>query len=540
MAITIHCFEPTGSPRQASLDLEEGAGFSVYSMQDNLPEDAKTLRNTILRRSGFFPPPNSTLLMHVELRSQRPGELPVMRVTKVGAGVILEVIRPDSRGRVTKGTDLRSGSRLEATMRDLRTILYSLEVESELVKGSKAAVGGSRPTGSQAAEGLMNAIWIVPTVAETLLEPRAKLMTWLSTKARAMGLSPAMLQPMMLASAGTFIMAYIAYDQYSDNSATQDRLTELQLQYEAAGAARDQAIQAEVDCREQRKVLAGKLDEIEVMRSLQAEIALASPLAQAVSVELGGPRMQGDEVAEFDRLSMAQIHKLVVADMGNRREPLNMAALCLGQETALHQDLPRYVLTYHPSEDFLCPEDHLWVDAGVDRGGPWGISARAADEFGAKVDLGEGDADIRLNERWSANTLTEGLRVIQETILEADTGDRPPVSPGQIHLWSVALWDAYNRLPSSPPGVTNNTAADCVKSLVEQVARKETPAEPGQPVLPPLAIIAAGERLELSPSVGCPWPADAVHKGAQAALRAATNLALIQLAAEAGESDEEG
>lgn len=530
MAITIHCYEPLGTPRQATLALDPAAkGFAVYAMQDSLSEDAKDLRSTILRRLGDNPPANSTLLLQFEIRANRRGELPGLRVLKVGARVIIEVIRTDSRGRVTKGTDLRSGSRLEATLRDLRTIVFSLEVESDSVTGVKSAVGGSRPAGSQAVEGVFNMMWMVPTLAQTLQEPRAKIVAAIAQRLKKMGFSPALIQPMIFMSVGVFAIGYIAYDQYSGAEELRKELDLANAQLIQTQAARDQALKSEELCRVEKKAIAAALDDVDTTRMIQAEIALSTPLSQAMALEVGGAKMASDEAMKWDAPAIIGIKKLVVNQMAAQRDPLSLGTECLAFEDQLRQGLPTFVLAYHPSAEVLCPKDYLLVDGGVDRGGPWGISKRAADEFGAPVDLPDGALDIRLNPRWSAATLADGLRGVQEAILTADTGDRPAVAPSQLHLWTLALWDAYNRLPDSPDGVDANTAEDCVEDLVVQLRLQAETAEPGQPILPSIDLVAAGQVVKVSPSVGCPWPAEAIQAGARASLQAVTSLALIQM-----------
>lgn len=172
------------------------------------------------------------------------------------------------------------------------------------------------------------------------------------------------------------------------------------------------------------------------------------------------------------------------------------------------------------------------VDGGVSRGGGWGVSARAAREFGvpesaAKASPDGETADPRLNDRWSAYTLTTGVRTLQEALLTADTSDRPPVAPGMAQLWTLALWDAYNRMPSPGDGVMDKTAADCVADLLLERLASSPPAAPGEPLLPDLASVALGEPFKVTPTAGCPWTGDSFQKGAASALRAAARQAVL-------------
>lgn len=533
---TIRCYEPQSTPREASLVVdEEHRAFALYAVSDRLGDDTRDLRLTILRRIEDNPPPSSSLLFEVEVRAGRPGELPVLRVLKVGGGLLaLELIRPDSRGRVARGLDIKSGARFEATLRDQRTIGFSLEVAGETASG-KGALAGARPSGSKAVQGLGSLVWVVPNIVETIAAPTGKVIAWMTARAKRMGISPAVLSPMLLMS-GFFLGAmWLAYDQYKTGMDTQERLEALQLDYEAALISRSAAVAAETECREQRKDLTVKLDDIEESRKLQAEIALATPLAHSVAIEGGGKRMGAEPAMEFDKVATTNVHKLVVSNMASQRVARSKASICLALSDKLGQDLPMHVLVWHPSPDFLCPEDYGAVLDGVDVAGHWGLSTRVAKEFGGLV---AGD-DPRGNERWSVAALTGGLRSVMRTILSADTGDRPPVPPGQLHLWTLALFDAYNRMPSPAGGAMDRPADECIAELIAEVARRNQPAEPGQPVLPSISSVVTGEEVRVTPSAGCPWPGQAVSLGAQAALRAVTDLALIEWTNEQNEVGKE-
>ena len=80
----------------------------------------------------------------------------------------------------------------------------------------------------------------------------------------------------------------------------------------------------------------------------------------------------------------------------------------------------------------------------------------------------------------------------------------------------------------------------CLTDLISEVAQRYQPAEPGQPVLPPIAAIAGGEELRITPTSGCPWPAGVMNQGAAAAVRAVTQMGLIQQLVDAGGEAEEG
>ena len=96
-------------------------------------------------------------------------------------------------------------------------------------------------------------------------------------------------------------------------------------------------------------------------------------------------------------------------------------------------------------------------------------------------------------------------------------------------MWALAVCDAYNQLPSPASGVMYQSAQECVEDLMKQVIESSGPAEPGQPVLPDISLVALGEQVPLKPTSGCPWPADALSKGAKNAVEAVTRLAIIRM-----------
>lgn len=537
----IHCFEPRGQPRRASIELGENLRFAIYAVQDLLNEDSKGLRTTVLRRPDQAKPPNAQFVVELEVRRRRGGETPGFRVVRVGQAITVEWLRHDGRSKVTTSTDLRSGARFEATLPDMRTVIFSIEVATEVAQGAGATGGGKGPAGSNLAAA--SATWMVPVAAALFSDPLTRVKAMAVRAAAKAGLSPALIIPAMLTLTmllGAVAVAGVSYMQKAD---AEEQLAKVKADLDQAKAARDAAIIAESACVEERKDIAAVLDDVEEARKLQAEVAMAVPMSQSVAVELGGARMASSEALEYDLIAVANAKKYVVAAMGKKRNALGDPKRCQGQVAALGQDLPAYLLVYHPKKELLCPEEYVEADGAVMRAGPWGLSQRVADEFGAPQNLsdsaasgfGDTSTDPRLNHRWSAHAMTVGVREVMETLLDADTGERPPVAPGQAHLWALAVWDAYNHLSSSAGGVMDKPADECVEDLLGQVAAAGGPAEPGQPVLPDITLVANGETVPLSPTASCPWAADALEAGAKSALESVTRLALQQL--EAAESE---
>ena len=130
-------------------------------------------------------------------------------------------------------------------------------------------------------------------------------------------------------------------------------------------------------------------------------------------------------------------------------------------------------------------------------------SSRVAKEFGAADPaLGEAseaaeiqdlNADPRMNDRWSAYTLASGVRSIQSAILGAKTAGRPPVAPSQSQLWSLALWHAYNSMPSTAGGTLDSTAVECVEGLIDDLVAQTESAQPGEPIIPDMVQVILEE-----------------------------------------------
>lgn len=528
MAQTLHCFEPAARPTRASLGVDPGERFAVHVLSDGRHEAARGLRATVLRRAGQPPPPGSFLLLEAEIRAARAGDPPNFRARRLHPRVDVEVLRPDVRSRLVINQEWRSGTRLEATLPDLSTLSFTLEMAAEAAQGPRASAAG-RPSKREAAAGVGALLWMIPTAAATLADPKARAAAWLQSRLKRAGVSPALLSPMLVVLAMGAGLGTVAFLQYRGKQDAEARAAAAEEGRAAAEAGRDAALVAESACMEGRRELAKTLDDRQTQARLQAELVLAASLSRSVAVELGGPRMGTPEALAFDTTAAPRALDQVVLDMVKLRDPPTGADRCLGLAEILGQDLPLYVLLWHPDPALVCARDYHVVLGGVDRAGAWGISSRAAEAFGPPEDAGDGEP--RSNDRWSAHTLATGLRAVEAALIGADTGPRPPVAPGQGQLWALAVWDAYNRMPASAEGVSDAPMEQCVAELVAGVAEARGPAAPGEPVLPDITAVARGEAVAVAPTAACPWPADALTSGASAAFRAVAHLGNLGLAA---------
>lgn len=529
MAQVIHCFEPQARPSRASLSLDPGERFAVHVLGDRLDEAASGLRATVLRRAGDAPPPGATLLLEAEIRPSRGGEPPLLRARRLNPRMEIELQRPDVRSRLAVNQEWRSGTRMEATLPDLSTVNLTLEVAVEAATGPRAT-GAGRARREAGMAGLGSMLWMIPTAAATLADPKARAVAWLRKRLQQAGISPALLSPMLAILVMGAGLGAVAFFQFQGKQDAEARAAAADAARQSAEAGRDAALLAESACMEGRKALAKALDDQQARSALQAEAVLNATLARSTSVELGGPRMGGAEALAFDTSAGPRAVAEVVMTMAGLRDPPTGADRCLGLAEILGQDLPLYVLLWHPDPKLVCASDYHVVQGGVDRAGAWGLSTRAAAAFGSPGEAADGDP--RLNDRWSAHALATGLRAVEAALLGADTGPRPPVLPGQSQLWALAIWDAYNRMPASPEGVADTPMEQCVAILVAEVEVARGPAAPGEPVLPDLVEVARGAGPTVSPTAGCPWPSDALAGGAMAALRAVAHLGNLGLAAE--------
>jgi hypothetical protein len=525
MAQIIQCYEPQSRPPQVSVAVEVGEEFSVYLLVDTANKATLGLRTTIIRKPGESPPADAIFLFAVHTTADRT----MLRVRKINRRVPVDLLRPDMQSLVTAGMDFESGSRFEVSLPDTRPVQFGLQYAAQVATGPKTAIG-SRGT-RRAMETAAAHLWLVPTARAIISSPLSRVVAAMQGAAKKIGISPGILMMFMVAVIPIVVSLLVALWQTRKASAAAEEAAVAQDSLAKSEAGLEAALAAEAACVAERKDVVAELADLEEKRELQAEIALSTPLAQTVSIELGGPRMGTEEALGIDQQYMSDTQDLVILEMQKLRGGAKDAGRCLSHEGVLGHDLPRYSLLWHPDPNLVCPLGYAVVEGGVDRMGSWGISARVAEEFGvSQPKPGDASADVmtdlRSNDRWSSHILANGLRAVQASILAADTENRPPVSPGQAHLWSLAVWDAYNQMPTPAEGVMDQTVDVCVSELIVELARTSKPAVPGEPILPDISLVARGENVPvIHPTAGCPWPSDALLTGAQAAVRAVSHRA---------------
>ncbi|MFT5684853.1 MAG: hypothetical protein ACI8RZ_005798 [Myxococcota bacterium] len=531
MAHIVQCIEPDSLPIQIQLELQDGELFSVFLLSDASTSPGG-LRSTILCKADVDPPPEAAMIFEVAIYDPGTGDPVTMRVRRLGSSLNTDLVRPHVRSRVTPGTEVRSGSRLEVVLPDLRRVSFTLQLEAEIHQGASSSIGGGAIRHKQAVAGGDTAYYLYNTVRSILTINIQFLIARVTSALTRLGI-PTWIIP--LAVTGLLVfggLAYFAYRQHQAAAAAegQTALVEDELAESQAAAA---AAAADVNaCLQQRQALALQLNDIKEQMKAQVEVALVTPFTYGVALGEGGARMGEDDVVEYDRQLQESVINRVVDMMGDLSGVPSEAENCFSHEAVLVPDLPGYILLWHPNPELVCPLEYAAVDNGIDRAGRWGLSLRVKRQQSAESEIAPSDptdptlADLRMADRWSARTHALGMRDVQEALLTSDAGNRVPVAPSQAHLWTLALWDAYNRMPSPADGVLDSPVNICITELMDQVLRSAPPAEPGSPLLPNIVSIASGEdKILLSPTPGCPWPDGAIQKGANAALMAVAHTA---------------
>ena len=531
MSFTIQCAEPGSRPLQISMEVQLEELWAIYMIEDSGTGAIGGLRSTIFRRGDDAPPPNSTMLFECKLM-QGLDEVK-MRTTRVNSEVGVEIIRPDVRSRVTSNMDLPGGSRFEVTFQDLRSVAFSLQMAQDLATGQKLGQGGGAQK-SRALSASSSAVWMVPNMVSVLRTPTAKLTQTIAKQLRKWGFSPYMILTVLSVGALLVAAGVVAYWQYKEAKVAKERQEELAQFADTAEASKEAALAAEASCLAERRSLVEALGAVQEERLLLAEEALQVSLTQIIAAEIGGSREASEEALSFTQSD--KLKDRVVEDMVKIRGEIKNPDLCTMYKEALGNDLPEYVLLWHPDEDVACPTEYASITNGVAKLGRWAVSDRVATEFGEQSELaGEGGAGIadlasdpRMKDRWNVLAYTEALRATQEGMLKAPTGQRPPVAPGQMHLWMLTIFDQYNSMPN-PPGGLNKGAERCAMDLISDIALLEGAAEPGQPVLPDIRKVASGEiEVDPTPTAGCPWPAErGMEASAKTAFRAVAQTAVV-------------
>lgn len=533
--ITVQCLEPDALPLMVTLETELLQRFRLYILSDVRHGSGSSMRTSIMLYAHEDPPPEATLVAELDVYDPGAGDPPLFRIRKMGARCFIDLIRPNVRSRLTEGGEIQHGSRIEVILQDTRRILLTMQMESDAFHRSSAVGGGSLK--HKESPGVSSGWFLYNSVFQIITLNGIVIRSWLEKFARRIGIHPYVIAIVLSVGLVLGLAIYAAYSQNKAAQAAEDQVANLEDAQEVLEESRANALANEMACLEERQALAGRLKDIAEQKRILAKQALNFGFTQSIAEDIGGTRMVSKPTEPFDEQYRKNTLKAVVAAIDTVQANGSDMTFCMEQNPVLGADLPRYMLTWHPNRDLVCPLEYSAIEDGINRMGSWGLSSRVAKEFGAQNLSAGGEAgsqqlaeqlgDPRMAARWSATTLAIGMREVQFTLLTTDTGTQPVVAPGQAHLWSLALWDAYNRLPSPASGVLDKPVGYCVEELVGKLMKNPEPAVPGQPVLPDLTLVAAGEKtLNISPSPSCPWPTGVFQTAAESTIQAVANLSV--------------
>lgn len=545
--VNVQCVEPDRLPLVISYETTLLERFRLFVLSDVRASAGGSLRSTILLGVDDDPPPEATLVFELDVYDPGAGDPPLFRIRRMGARCQVDLVRPNVRSRMADGGELAHGSRIEILMQDTRRIPVTLQMETDLIRSSSAVGGGALRHKPQddvnAGWFLYNSVYSLMTLNLQILKDRTIVFL------RKIGIHPWVV--IMIITIGS-VLGYLAYNAWVSHKASQDaeeRADALAQAHERAEAARENALNNEMACMQERRALATRLKDIQEVKKIYAIQAINTSLSQTVALETGGSRMMEDPVKPFDEQYVTNLEKEVMVMMDTVTASYENMTFCTEQDSVLGADLHPMMLVWHPDPSIVCPVQYSTIDKGINRMGSWGLSERVAKEFGSQNFSEGGEAgqqqltdqlgDPRMAPRWSATTMALGLREVQFTLLTADTGARVPVAPSLTHIWALALWDAYNRLPSPATGVMDKPVGHCVDQVMNSLMNSPDPAIPGSPVLPDITLVAKGEQsLVIPPSPGCPWPQGVFKLSAEAAVKAVANWAIAVEGAEAAAANE--
>ncbi len=521
-SLILRCVEPNTRPMQATLNLQPGTRIRLYLLSDQ-PEGFRGLRRTVLRPAEEHPPLNAQLLLGIEVSASG------MVLQEVSRSIPIEIIRGEIRSRVSTGLFLKSAGRFEVVVTPTSRFEFGMSLTARSSGDMKMLAGGSGARVSQALAAARGAMWLVPTAWTLLTDADDVVIDNLKAIAKRLGLSQGAIRYLLTIGFYFASMAALWYWQETQKADLEVRTGDAEAALARSEASRAASLESEGSCLRDRQDLVNALNEKRKLLGLQAETALAFSAAQATALDLAGERLGGNDLQKRDVSARPALIDLVAFDIEDTPK-INVPEECLKYQSLLGDDLPRYLLLWHPVNDIACPIQYTDVVDGIPLAGRWGVSERISREFGtpdAAMDA-TGIADLRLDDRWLAQTLSTAARVMLTILLDYDGDGRPVLMPSQSQLWTVAILGAYNRMPASPDGVLDQGAPICINDVLEQIAKTSTSASPGEPILPDIQKVATGDiELLLERTPGCPWPADGLKEGALDAIRAATRLASV-------------
>ncbi len=533
MTLLLSLLEPESQPARVDVSVVPGDEVRIYALAPALAWSG--LRTTVVRIGSALPPPDSTFVLAASVREEQDGTA-ALRLTGIGIDADLERIVDHGSARMVAPEALGDADWLSLTLPDLQRVRIGLRLRAPVAQGATATVGGSGTGRSNIAKGQTGLLWLVPTIWTIYTDQQQYVMNNIRALGKRLGLGPRSIQGLFIFAAFASASGVALWLQYDARAAAEASAETAQDDAARADDARQAALLAEMSCLAERRDLADELGKVDEVRRIRAERALAVSTAQVLARDEGGKRLGEDALLENDVAIIASTRDAISERMARVTADEDTARPCLDSAPALGDDLPRYALLWHPDAEVFCPPNYAGVAEGLTLVGRWGLSPRVADRYGAPVPRARSGSsaaelaeDPRASDRWSAQTLASALRDAQRTLLTAGDELRAPVWPSQAQLWSLALFDATNRLPRTAEGALDRPHAECIDALIVDIANQREALPPAEPTLPDLVDIADGNvSLRVGATPGCPFPPDALVHGAEAALVAVARLATVE------------
>lgn len=521
----VTCVEARALPTGVDLEIESGQPLALYLLEDGDIVGSR-VRSTVLRRAGADRPQDAELVFEAELVDLVAHR--VLRVRRLGS-VAADVVRHDGRARLALGTELRSNARVDLQRSGLPPVQLSFLFAAQGGQ-TRLAVGGGGTRTSEAANVQSMTLWLVPGLVQVVSAPLAILRRRVIDKLREAGVSPRALTYMFLVGSSILASGAFGITQFFTARDVQSKLTALEAEQANSEAGKAEALAAEQSCLVDRRALATAAADAVAARRAEAELALGAAAARTLAVQRGGARYADDAVSAFDAEALQADLRAVMLRMDVERNAATGAEACIEALSAVAPDLPPFLAFAHPDPRMVCSEGYVAVVEGAQLQGRWGLSSAMLTEFSEMVwttskSTASTDVDLRDIDRAAATLIVSGVAAAREALLTVKL-PHAAVAPSELQVWSLAWFDALNRMPNASEASPRGTSGRCIADALRGIVETAPPGAPGKPVLPSVAAVAEGSvSVALTPSVACPWNTDALKAGADNALRAVARQA---------------
>ncbi len=381
--------------------------------------------------------------------------------------------------------------------------------------------------------------WEVPGAFDSIARPVMNRIDGLTEKVvQKMRAPPALLRVLVYIGVVVGLVGF-AFVKGRAADRAETRLAEVQVESERAEEASVESAEDAGRCRQELADLHRQLlNPTQARRSL---IASTLDWTLARSAMIAGAE-EGPELTaalardELERPSLVTAVETTLAAAELTAEDREWIARRLESAPALDGTLPAWSVLWSPRPDQrLEAPSTLWSSGGSSLRGMLWLGERPlrlvggyAGPLDLDVENGSGTArDPRLQAEWSLATLASGLHSVEDVLVGRRVRGRVVVPPEQVHLWSYALFHAWNELPESVE--ESGSIATCVGLLLEGMAENQA-ADPGEAVLPLISEVVEKDRWteRLRRSADCPWRPEDLVTGSRLALNALAEATAVK------------